>query len=222
MPHVFRAGANHSQVVGLQSQLSRGHLYDCVGDRVAFAFQTIPLVIQPALVRLNCVDGRHFSLCLSRQGADLHLSWLGSSAAMGVLVYAIFAGVAGACAALFLLHGTGLSVGSAPATELLYGITLGPVIEEVIFRGAAFSVVYVTACSAKVLTRWRIGISAVLTSLLFVWSHTRSIGIPWIVIFSMGIAYALLRWRSNSTAAAALMHATYNGVIAVAMIHAAV
>jgi membrane protease YdiL (CAAX protease family) len=158
--------------------------------------------------------------CLGKWQIFTYLGWV-APRRWGYWLYAIFAGAAGAGAALFLLHGTGLSVGSAPATELLYGVTLGPVVEEVIFRGAAFSVVYVTACSAKVLTRWRIGISVVLTSLLFVWSHTRSIGIPWIVIFSMGIAYALLRWRSNSTAAAALMHATYNGVITVAMIHAA-
>jgi membrane protease YdiL (CAAX protease family) len=41
------------------------------------------------------------------------------------------------------------------------------------------------------------------------------IGIPWIVFFGMGMLYALLRWRSNSTATAALMHATYNAVIAI-------
>lgn len=134
-------------------------------------------------------------------------------------LYAVLAGLAGAVAALFVLRGTGLSVGSAPATELLYGVTLGPLIEEVFFRGAAFSVVYVTTCSAKILTHWRIGISVLVTSLLFVWSHTRTIGIPWIMIFSMGIGYALMRWRSNSTGTAALMHAIYNGVIAIAMIH---
>jgi hypothetical protein len=38
--------------------------------------------------------------------------------------------------------------------------------------------------------------------------------------FGMGTLYTLLRWRSNSTAAAALMHATYNAVIALAMLHA--
>lgn len=60
--------------------------------------------------------------------------------------------------------------------------------------------VYITACSAKILMHWRIGISFIVTSLLFARSHTRTIGIPWMVIFLLGIAYALLRWRSNSTA----------------------
>jgi hypothetical protein len=87
---------------------------------------------------------------------------------------------------------------------LLYGATLEPLIEEVIFRGAALSVVYVTACSANILMHWRIGLSVIVTSLLFVWSHTRTIGIPWNVIFLMGIAYALLRWCSNPTATSAI------------------
>jgi membrane protease YdiL (CAAX protease family) len=43
-------------------------------------------------------------------------------------------------------------------------------------------------------------------------------GIPWRVFFGMGALYALLRWRSNSTAAAALMHAMYNAVVAFAML----
>lgn len=136
-------------------------------------------------------------------------------------MYAVMGGVIGACAALFLLHSARIPVGSASPTRLLYGATVGPIIEEVIFRGAAFSVIYVTACSSRVLAHWRIGLSIVVSSLLFVWCHTRTIGIPWMVIFLMGVAYALLRWRSNSAATSAVKHATYNCAIAIAMIHAA-
>ncbi len=93
------------------------------------------------------------------------------------------------------------------------GITLGPVIEEVL------SVVYVCAASVKALIRWRIAISVIVTSLLFVWCHTHTLSIPWMVIFCMGIVYALIRWRYNSTGTAALMHATYNGLIVIAMMH---
>ena len=158
--------------------------------------------------------------CLGKGQISTYLGWVAPRRNVYWL-YAVLGRGTGAAAALLLLRDTGLSVGSAPGGELLYGASLGPIIEEIVFRGAAFSVIYVTACSSKLLLRWRIGLAVVLTSLLFVWCHTRSIGIPWIVIFSMGIAYALLRWRSNSTAAAALMHATYNGVIAIAMLHAA-
>jgi membrane protease YdiL (CAAX protease family) len=112
----------------------------------------------------------------------------------------------------------GLLLGTAPPGRLLYGVTVGPIVEEVIFRGAAFSVIYVTASSIGGLANSRIALSIAVSSLLFALAHTTLIGIPWIVFFGMGMLYALLRWRSNSTAAAALMHATYNAVIAFAML----
>jgi membrane protease YdiL (CAAX protease family) len=115
--------------------------------------------------------------CLDKGQIFTYLGWVAPRRPVYWL-YAVLAGFAGAVAALIVLRGTGLSVGSAPATELLYGVTLGPVIEEIIFRGAAFSVVYVTACSAKILMHCRIGISVLVTSLLFAWSHTRTTGIP--------------------------------------------
>ena len=77
-----------------------------------------------------------------------------------------------------------------------------------------------TAASIKGLLGLRLAIAIVLSSLLFALAHTRTMGIPWFVFFGMGTLYAILRWRSNSTAAAALMHATYNAVIALAMLHA--
>jgi membrane protease YdiL (CAAX protease family) len=103
---------------------------------------------------------------------------------------------------------------------LLYGITIGPIIEEILFRGAAFSVIYVTAASIKGLLILRLAIAIVFSSLLFAVAHTRTMGIPWLVFFGMGTLYTLLRGRSNSTATAALMHATYNAVIALAILHA--
>jgi membrane protease YdiL (CAAX protease family) len=81
------------------------------------------------------------------------------------------------------------------------------------------SPIYVTAASIKGLVGVRLAIAMAISSLLFALAHTRTMGISWLVFFGMGTLYALLRWRSNSTAAAALMHATYNAVIALAMLH---
>jgi membrane protease YdiL (CAAX protease family) len=78
----------------------------------------------------------------------------------------------------------------------------------------------VTAASIKRFLRLRLAIAVILSSLLFAVAHTRPMGIPWLVFFGMGALYALLRWQSNSTAAAALMHAAYNSVIALAMLRA--
>lgn len=112
----------------------------------------------------------------------------------------------------------GLSLGTDAPGRLLYGVTVGPIMEEVIFRGAAFSMIYVAASFISALSQWWTGLSIAASSVLFALAHTTIIGIPWLVFFGMGMLYALLRWRSNSTATAALMHATYNAVIAYAML----
>jgi membrane protease YdiL (CAAX protease family) len=132
--------------------------------------------------------------------------------------YAVTGGLVAALVVIWMIRIAGLSLGTAPPGRLLYGVTVGPIVEEVIFRGAAFSVIYVTASSIGGLANSRIALSIAVSSLLFALAHTTLIGIPWVVFFGMGMLYALLRWRSNSTAAAALMHATYNAVIACAML----
>jgi membrane protease YdiL (CAAX protease family) len=132
--------------------------------------------------------------------------------------YAVAGGSLCALLVIELMRTSGNSLAVAPPGELLYGVTIGPIIEEAIYRGAAFSVINVTACSVAGLAKLRIALAIALSSLLFAWSHTRTMGLPWLLIFAMGIAYALMRWRSNSTAITALMHAMYNAVIALAML----
>ena len=133
-------------------------------------------------------------------------------------LYALIAGAAAAALVIAILHAEHTPLGQTAPATLLYGITIGPIIEEILFRGAAFSVIYVTAASVKGLLGLRLAIAIALSSLFFAVAHTRTMGIPLLVFFAMGTLYALLRWRSNSTAAAALMHATYNTVIAIAML----
>jgi membrane protease YdiL (CAAX protease family) len=134
-------------------------------------------------------------------------------------LYALLAGAAAAALVIAILHVEHIPLGHTSPATLLYGVTIGPIIEEILFRGAAFSVIYVTAASIKGLVGVRLAIAMAISSLLFALAHTRTMGISWLVFFGMGTLYALLRWRSNSTAAAALMHATYNAVIALAMLH---
>jgi membrane protease YdiL (CAAX protease family) len=133
-------------------------------------------------------------------------------------LYALLAGVAAAALVIAIVHAEHTPLGQTSPATLLYGVTIGPIIEEILFRGAALSVIYVTAASIKWLLRLRLTFAIVLSSLLFAVAHTRTMGISWLVFFGMGMLYALLRWRSNSTAAAGLMHATYNAVIAFAML----
>jgi membrane protease YdiL (CAAX protease family) len=132
--------------------------------------------------------------------------------------YAPTGGILGALVVIWIIRVAGLSPGTDASGRLLYGVTVGPIMEEVIFRGAAFSIIYVAASSISALAQWWTALSIAASSVLFALAHTTIFGIPWLVFFGMGMLYALLRWRSNSTATAALMHATYNAVIAYAML----
>jgi membrane protease YdiL (CAAX protease family) len=133
-------------------------------------------------------------------------------------IYGVLAGASLAGVVLLLLRLTHTPLGHSPDNVLFYGFTVGPIVEEVIYRGAAFSVIYVAACSIRAAMHWRIALAIIVTSLLFVVSHTLVIGIPWLSILVMGFAYGLMRWRSNSTAVTAVMHACYNLLIAAAMV----
>jgi len=135
-------------------------------------------------------------------------------------LYAVLSGALAAVGVLSVVRVAHMSLGAASRERLLYGVTLGPILEEVFFRGAAFSVIYVTASSVKSLARFRITLAIIGSCLLFAVAHTNTVGIPLFLFFGTGTLYAMMRWRSNSTAAAALMHATYNAMIALAMLHA--
>jgi membrane protease YdiL (CAAX protease family) len=155
--------------------------------------------------------------CIGKGQIFRYLGWV-KPRCPGYWLYAIAAGGICAFLAIELMRITGNSLGAASPSELLYGVTIGPIIEEVIYRGAAFSAIYVTACSGKGLAKVRVALPIALTSLLFAWSHTWIMGPPWLLIFAMGVVYALLRWRSNSTATSAVMHAAYNATVAYAML----
>jgi membrane protease YdiL (CAAX protease family) len=155
--------------------------------------------------------------CIGKGQILNYLGW-GKPRRPAYWFYAVAGGSLCALLVMELMRITGNSLGAASPGKLLYGVTIGPIIEEVIYRGAAFSAIYVTACSVKGLAKLRVALPIALTSLLFAWSHTGATGLPWLLIFGMGVMYALLRWRSNSTAAASLMHAGYNAVVALAML----
>jgi membrane protease YdiL (CAAX protease family) len=157
--------------------------------------------------------------CVDKGNLFTYLGWVRLRHRLWWL-YALTGGLLGALVVIWIVRVAGLSLGTDAPGKLLYGVTVGPIVEEVVFRGAAFSVIYVTASSISGLAQWRIALSVTVSSLLFAFAHTTIIGIPWLVFFGMGTLYALLRWRSNSTATAALMHATYNAVIALAMLQA--
>jgi membrane protease YdiL (CAAX protease family) len=91
-------------------------------------------------------------------------------------------------------------------------LTLGPVLEEVVFRGYLFALL---ACSfgrfaTDLVLNWLVVITA---ALVFAVVHLAQPGVSWLqlaCITSTGTLYGWIRQRSGSTAPAAMAHAAYN------------
>ena len=93
------------------------------------------------------------------------------------------------------------------------GITLGPLMEEVVFRGYLFGIAEWGLRRRVPQIRWIAGVSI---AAVFALCHLPKTGItaPQIgAIFIMGVVYAWLRIKSNSTTSPFLAHAAYNAVI---------
>jgi membrane protease YdiL (CAAX protease family) len=91
-------------------------------------------------------------------------------------------------------------------------MTLGPVLEEIVFRGYLFALLmWSLSNTANDTAR---GLSAViLAAVVFALVHLAQPGVSWLqlaCITSTGTLYGWIRWRSGSTAPAAVSHAAYN------------
>ena len=88
-----------------------------------------------------------------------------------------------------------------------FSVTLGPLMEELFFRGFLYPVV-----------KRRLGVMAaiVATALPFALMHAAQYGGAWasvLLIFVVGVVLAVVREKTNSLAASFLVHAAYNGTI---------
>ena len=94
---------------------------------------------------------------------------------------------------------------SAPPIEvtelILFGLLLGPVLEESFFRGCLLPLLAQTIGS---------GTAVIFTAILFALFHQPTNLAHWVSFVATGIAYGWIRVASRSIAAAAVMHAAYN------------
>ncbi len=93
------------------------------------------------------------------------------------------------------------------------GITLGPLMEEAIFRGYLFGMLEWGLRKRVPQARW---IAGTAIAAVFALCHLPKAGITGLqigVIFAMGLVYAWLRIKSSSTTTPFLAHAAYNAVI---------
>ncbi|HWB84459.1 MAG TPA: type II CAAX endopeptidase family protein [Bryobacteraceae bacterium] len=91
-------------------------------------------------------------------------------------------------------------------------VTLGPVLEEVVFRGYLFA--FLTRLLSRVDNDAHRGRAVVIgAAVVFAATHLAEHGVSWLqlaCITSTGTLYGWIRWRSGSTAPAAVSHAAYN------------
>ena len=93
------------------------------------------------------------------------------------------------------------------------GITLGPLIEETVFRGYLFGLAERGLRKRVPSASWIVGIAI---AAFFALCHLLKTGITGLqigVIFVMGVVYAWLRIKSNSTTSPFLAHSAYNSAI---------
>ena len=84
---------------------------------------------------------------------------------------------------------------------LLLGLLLGPILEESFFRGCLLPLLAQTTGNVP---------AVILTAFLFALFHQPADLAHWVSFTATGVAYGWIRVASRSTAAAAVMHATYN------------
>jgi len=100
------------------------------------------------------------------------------------------------------LDPTGWQPERAPAFALNAVVTavVGPLIEEMLFRGIGF---YLLAPFGEVA-------AVVVTAAAFALTHGIAVGLP--IFFIIGAGFGLIRSRTGSLYPAFLMHATFNGI----------
>lgn len=158
-----------------------------------------PLLLQLA-ISLGLVLNLYFTIRF-RHGADvwsvLGWKWLRPQSFLGAITGGSSLALLVDVVARATTHGTY----EIHVWELVViDITLGPFVEESFFRGCLQPVIAQTAGN------W-VGILA--TAVIFASLHQATV-VGWLCLLATGTAYGWIRMKSNSTTAAACMHAAYN------------
>ena len=100
--------------------------------------------------------------------------------------------------------------GVPPAHRVLLASSSGPMIEELLFRGLIYWLIFECLRRAGVSLRLAICVTVLLTALAFAFSHNDRHGPRLYATILTGVAFGWMRAQSDSTAAATVMHAVYN------------
>jgi membrane protease YdiL (CAAX protease family) len=134
-----------------------------------------------------------------------------ASPRQGFWAYSFIAGIAAAGGVWWFARIVHQSLGGVPpAHRVLLAGSSGPMIEELLFRGLIYWLIFGCLRRAGVAVRLAICVTVFLTALAFAFSHNDRQGPRLYATILTGIAFGWMRAQSDSTAAATVMHAVYN------------
>ena len=146
---------------------------------------------------------------LNELGLD-HARWRSVRGRTWILAAAAGSAAGGIVFALASRFGGGVRL-SDDRKLMLLQVTLGPVLEEILFRGYLFAfLLWGFAKASK--TRWN-ALVIPIAAVVFAVVHLSQPGANWLqmaCITSTGAVYGSIRYSSGSAAPAAVAHATYN------------
>jgi membrane protease YdiL (CAAX protease family) len=132
----------------------------------------------------------------------------------GFWLYSLIAGTTVAAGVWWIARVFDQSLGSVPSPyRVLLASSSGPMIEEILFRGLLFWVIFELLRRGGVRHAAAVALTVFLTAIAFAISHNGRHGLQLYSTVLTGIAFGWMRVRSGSTAAASLMHAAYNLVL---------
>ena len=137
------------------------------------------------------------------------LGWV--SPRRGFWLYSVVSGMIACGAAWLVARVFHVSLGALPPPHLvLLASSSGSILEELLFRGVLFWLVLELCRRLRCPQRLSAVATAILVAIAFAFAHLSRTGTSLYSTVLTGIAFGAIRIWSNSTAAAALMHATYN------------
>ena len=103
--------------------------------------------------------------------------------------------------------------GVPPPHRVLLASASGPMVEEMLFRGILFWLIFELLRRGRVPKLAAVSATILVIAVGFAFSHGGRTGLSLYTTILTGIAFGWMRAQSESTAAAALMHAVYNLVL---------
>jgi membrane protease YdiL (CAAX protease family) len=132
----------------------------------------------------------------------------------GFWLYGVIAGLGSSAGVWSIARSFHESLGAVPPPHrVLLASASGPMLEEMLFRGLLFWLIFELLRRCRVSKLAAVSATILVIAVGFAFSHAGRTGLSLYTTILTGIAFGWMRAQSESTAAAALMHAVYNLVL---------